>query len=40
MLEVLDGGFYFGGSLNLEVGGDKIENLRGGLDMWFVKINV
>lgn len=39
MSEAPDGGFYLGGSSNSEVGGDKTENSRGGLDMWLVKIN-
>jgi hypothetical protein len=37
--QTLDGGYIIGGSSPSNIGGDKTQNCRGGLDYWVVKIN-
>lgn len=35
----IDGGYILGGDSNSNISGDKVENSRGGLDYWIVKLN-
>lgn len=39
MIPASDGGFILGGSSSSDISGEKIDNSRGGLDYWVVKID-